>query len=68
MERLFNVHTAEEIPPLHNNVLNISDWFCAKVKVIDGSLKNGLVCYDFTYKKWMFLMSGHIELIEYYTE
>ena len=68
MEKEFTVHTPEEIPPLADQALQVSEFYFARTITIGNEIKICLAAYDFKKKKWIFLMSGHVELIEYYKE
>lgn len=59
-----------DIPPKSSNKFNfennISDWYFAKCKAINGSESRSVVCYDFKNKQWGFVSSGISEVVEYY--
>ena len=64
----FNVHKPEDIPPMTDQVLQVSEFYFARTKTVGNEIKNCLAAYDFKKQKWVFGMSGHVELIEYYKE
>ena len=66
---IFNVRKPNEIPALSKSYpnLEVSERFFAKVKAIGGDIVDGMAMYDFKKTKWIFTISGHKELIEYYT-
>lgn len=64
----FTVHTPEEIPPMADERLQVSEFYFARTRTVGNEIKNCLAAFDFKKQKWIFLMSGHVELIEYYKE
>ena len=68
MDKQFTVHNPEDVPPIADQVLQVSEFYFARTKTIGNEIKNCLAAYDFKKQKWIFLKSGHVELIEYYKE